>query len=495
MVRKSRIFLILFLVLAWVTSWAQATYNKKALTESLASDVWLNDWKEARFDLEHGADPNTKLQDETPVLYECIRSNPEFAKELIEHGADPNAVDAYGQQVICEAAGFSLELTKMLVDRGANLKVKDNDGYSPFTYAVMADRSDVVAFFLKNGFSVDERSDIGDKYNGQQGVTPLMIGAKHSSVASMKVLLDAGADPEAVSKDGATPLAYALSGYAMVGNRQGKDKDAQRLKINTAIGLLIDRGAPVDQRTAARFFSPSSSYDPLAYIGGTTKQDRSFTPLMIASAYQWYGAMQVLLDRKADPNLKSERGIPPILWVCTSNADGPVKLLIKAGADINIEGNLPGFLRNKGITPLLVAASAGAEKVVEDLLEAGADPNRMSTDGIPTIAFSWIHRDMNPSEKVSNHIAKMLLDAGADINGGPSIQHPERPWITPIQAIGGGYGDMCSGTHWLLDHGADPMKASSNGHSVCDKFAIYKSHPDIINRMPDCIVRLFNLCK
>ncbi len=456
--------------------------SKKDLTDSLTAAAWLDNWDWAMESLEQGADPNAKVQDGEPVLSLCMRGSPALAKTLIARGADPNTVGSFGWPVVCQAASFNLELTRMLVERGASLQSKTEDGHTLLVVAAMSDHPEIVAYFLKLGLPLEGRVDIESPGGRMKGVTPLMVAAKRAASGSMKALLDAGADPTAVSTDGATPLAYALAGFA--------DYEAKAERIQAAMGVLLDKGAPVDERTSCCYFY--SSFSPFTGYGTASGAERGFTPLMIATAFHWYPAVSFLLQRKADPNLRSNAGIPLLFWAADSDAAGPLERLIAAGADPNVTGNFPGYLREKGVTPLMIAAAAGAPLAVKCLLKHDADPNRVSEEGIPTIAFPW-RRWSRENPAASTQVAQLLLDGGADLTGRPTGLDTARPWVPPpLAALQGG---GCEGSLWLVEHGADPRQVGSDGTSLaalfCRQFGAMKD----LNEMPDCYQRLLLFCK
>ncbi len=479
---------------SWPTTYAQVSQG--SLNESLAAEVWLSDWENAFETLAQGADPNTKLQDGTPVLAECIRENPAFAKALVKRGADPNTIGEWGWPVLCTAACVDLDLTKMLIDLGADLQARTKDGYSPLTAAAMANRSEVVAYLLGKGFPVEGRSTVGNDGSDQLvGVTPLMIAARHAATGSMKVLLDAGADPKTLSDKGVTTLAFALSGYASVFFTD-KDKEAKAARINAAMGLLLERGVSVDQRTACLFFYPGSSWNPLTGYGTISKSECGFTPLMLATAFHWYEGVKFLLQHGADPNVRSDGGMTALHWAAMSDGDISIVWLLNAGADPNAVGELPGYVMERKVTPLMVAASCGSARSVKLLLKSKADPNRVSAEGIPTIAFAWRNYFELREPKVQQQVAQALLDGGADRNGRPSIHEPGTPLIPAPVAVMQPNGGGCEAALWLIDHGADIGLAGPDGTSLASLIQRTISVPGLqIETLPECYQRLYQLSK
>ncbi|KAK1645255.1 hypothetical protein QYE76_063060 [Lolium multiflorum] len=165
------------------------------------------------------------------------------------------------------------------------------------------------------------------------GPTPLAAAAVSGEFISARYLLDHGANPNKIDGTGFA----ALHAAAKNGNE-------------AIVRLLLSRGATVD----------------IAGVHGT--------PLHTAASYGNPGALKILLDHHADPNGVSEVSGTPIATALDSTKHGLsesislhcVKLLVKAGADVNSAN--PD-------TPLVVATKYGLADCIKYLLEAGADPN------------------------------------------------------------------------------------------------------------------------
>ena len=79
-------------------------------------------------------------------------------------------------------------------------------------------------------------------------------------------------------------------------------------------------------------------------------------------------AVKEFLAAGADVNVKDKRGFTPLHWASISGHKEAVELLIDNGADVNA-------MRGGGGTPLSYAASWGHEEIVELLIANGADVN------------------------------------------------------------------------------------------------------------------------
>ena len=78
-----------------------------------------------------------------------------------------------------------------------------------------------------------------------EGTTPFMRAARSGDAATMRVLLEAGADPKLVTKDGNNALLFAAGiGYR---DKQTQGTDAQALE---ALKICIDQGLDLNQTNA-----------------------------------------------------------------------------------------------------------------------------------------------------------------------------------------------------------------------------------------------------
>ncbi|RLM79218.1 hypothetical protein C2845_PM12G14200 [Panicum miliaceum] len=105
------------------------------------------------------------------------------------------------------------------------------------------------------------------------------------------------------------------------------------------------------------------------------------TPLHLAATDGHHKTVKILLDHNADCN-KIVHGIyTPLLVSIYAPSLKCVKILLKAGADVNGVGN---------ITPLIDAVSGGLTECMKCLLKAGADPNVPDEFGRMPIEFAAI---------------------------------------------------------------------------------------------------------
>jgi hypothetical protein len=103
---------------------------------------------------------------------------------------------------------------------------------------------------------------------------------------------------------------------------------------------------------------------------------RGSTPLRRAIGKGFADGVRLLLEKKADPNVKGEEGWTPLMLAVYENSAEIARMLIDNGADVNTA-------RNDGRTALHLAGQYGRGDIVKLLLASGADANvtdnRMNT--------------------------------------------------------------------------------------------------------------------
>ncbi|VAI07722.1 unnamed protein product [Triticum turgidum subsp. durum] len=132
------------------------------------------------------------------------------------------------------------------------------------------------------------------------------------------------------------------------------------------LGFDINAGSKIGHHEAARLLLSRGASVDIAYFHGT--------PLHIAAYYGKASVMKVLLEHHADPNKVSEVLGTPLIAALSATSEGLpesislkcVKLLVKAGADVN---------STNPDTALVVATTYGLTDCIKYLLKAGADPN------------------------------------------------------------------------------------------------------------------------
>ena len=194
----------------------------------------------------------------TALHYACRKGTRDIARILIENGANVNLMTNNGVTPLHLAASIgSKEIIKLLLDAGADINATDNAGQSVMIYAIRSGKTDTVRLLKEYGaddtlsddngrtaidyvnitgmaqlvddvMDVNKRDSYGNTplhqscYNGHsemvkrmlqqedievdaindKGETPLYIAIREDNLYIAELLLNAGADPNRICKDG-----------------------------------------------------------------------------------------------------------------------------------------------------------------------------------------------------------------------------------------------------------------------------------------------------
>ena len=307
--------------------------------------------------------------------------------------------------------------------------------------------------------------------HGLDAWTPWVLHQAAASTTNptiVRLLLQAGADPDALDDDGRTPLHWgANNSNPMVVTHlldAGADLNARDNKGYTAlhwaaahsgngrvVKVLLDRGADPfaesnDGRTpvhsALRYHAEPSVASRMLAAGA----DEHLTPLQLSALQGNVMAVDKLLAEGADPNEADRYGWGPLHFAVPLAGLKVVSALLAAGAD-------PDARTVSGATALHLGASQATVPVVAALLSAGADPNAREKEA----GESPLHYAAQLQEEDLLPVVTSLLEAGADPgssnNYGNTPLH--RALVNPAVTV--------PVVRALLDAGADPMAAEPVG--------------------------------
>ena len=230
----------------------------------------------------------------------------------------------------------------------------------------------------------------------------------------IRTLVDAGVDVNARTRNGHTPLHFAPSDLPTRTRRLSALQSPQPQWYYTAvIKILVEAGADVNARSntgeTPLHWAASPTYDNatgvlvLVEAGAdvNTRDEDGETPLYLALLHDNLVSALVLVAAGADVNAKDRRGETPLHQVFRGE-DKPsltlIKALLAAGANVNFQNEV-------GWTPLYWAVSRdNSLAIVEVLRDAGAEVN------IP--GHSPLHRAAKATRNPA--VVGILLDAGAD---------------------------------------------------------------------------------
>lgn len=285
----------------------------------------------------------------------------------------------------------------------------------------------------KWGPEIDTSKDIYHKLNSNcQSTTLLREACLHDEIDMVKYLLEHGADP-VIDPDDFSDLTLDIIKLLVEHGTSLKApvlsrvcEDGNRFDV---IEYLIEHGAEMSEDCFGEYMS-SIRYDLYDYLFEEKEElDKHYalydyllkhganingkfglenwTSLMYACYYGYSIAVEYLLDRGADPNIRDENGRTAITMACAPDEYSAnqtiLKMLIDHGADVN-------YALPNGDTPLILASTRGLTKHVRILVENGAQVNAKNKEGLSSIYYACAHGHVKIVNILVNYRAEMTGD-------------------------------------------------------------------------------------
>ncbi len=284
--------------------------------------------------------------------------------------------------------------------------------------------------------------DLGVDVNGRDGAlqaTPLMYAAYRNNVALCDVLLDAGADINAVDVNGDPAINWAVfAGHREV-TRRLLDRGARADLVGhgAALDIAIRRGT----HELAQMLCQAQNCRPTP-----TAVERAMLNALEEDQTKDFFS---LVDRPEDA--LDRIGRPVIFRAAQLGQLEVIKWAIERGQSVDARDRI-------GFTPLMESARQAHRKAVEYLLGQGADVNAQAhANGLQ---FQAMHLAALSNDPDTLHL---LLAAGGDVNARDSDGATPLLW-----AVGE---DKSQAVQWLLANGADANLENRAGLSAAQLLA------------------------
>ncbi|MYD52422.1 MAG: hypothetical protein F4W93_13225 [Dehalococcoidia bacterium] len=246
--------------------------------------------------IDYGADVNAtggsgNTTGETPIGAAGWAGNLRMCQLLLDRGADPNHVSDWGFDALGTITDHKkTDIFKAMVAAGAR--------YEPRHILQCSMKDQLVETLDREPDRLEELIDLGH-FDGENG-TLIHVAVEEGLEDVVALLLNRGADVQAIDNRGRTPLHRALNpGHAK--------------RPETVINMLIDYGARIDIRAAiglgdAARVTQLLDEDPSII---TTRGTGGMTLLHFAAEYNQPELARMLLERGAAKDIVSDAGDTP----------------------------------------------------------------------------------------------------------------------------------------------------------------------------------------
>jgi ankyrin repeat protein len=360
------------------------TYKTHAPLVQYAAENWVT----------HAQFRNVSLRLKDAMDYFFDADKPHFSAWVQIHDVDrpwwTTSVDtrAVRTPLYCASlCGFHDLVERLIVKYPQHISTRAGRFGTPLHATLEEGHIEVAKLLIECGANVNALN--------REGWTPLHVASLFSDVDVVKRLLDHNADVHVRDDKGDTPLHNAaIEGHLEVAR------------------ILLERNAEVNSRNNYRstplLLALYQGHDDVAQLLLDRNAEMCTSMTMKETLHCIRAAIEgqlevarILLERNAEVNSRNSYGYTPLLLASYNGHCDVAQLLLDHNADVHIHDD-------EGHTPLHCAALGGLLEVARILLERNAEVNSCNNHGSTPLLIA--------SERGLSDIVQLLLDHNADVN-------------------------------------------------------------------------------
>jgi ankyrin repeat protein len=416
----------------------------------------------------------TKGSDALEALNRTVRRKKEDAAlVLVEAGVKPRGKEAANLLVSAAEKGMA-RLVKALLAAGVDPKLRNEYDEAALQAAKAGGHKAIVALLEKAkspqaspGMELVEAAERGDlktvhrlilegvdlEARDAKGATALIRASANGHLAVMKVLISAGANPNASTQfakrdkkkwfhhmdlTSESPLSSAVSARRLPAVEMLLDAgaDIRQTECGHIACMILQEGtkegAALVERLLDAGMEPDARWPEINVSALEIAAQEGFTNLVekliragarlrrpierdraIIDAIEKERAevARMLIEHAVAPHVKGPITAEALVTAAAAGLNEIVRLLLEQGVKVDrrIDTSFEGEGSVEGVTALMAAARHGRISTVEILLSAGANPN--TEDAVRRTAVDWAQD--NKSKNVAQRIRRLLEAAGA----------------------------------------------------------------------------------
>jgi ankyrin repeat protein len=358
--RRVTVTLILALMLAFIAliawlMWREVRQSR--LDHLLITAIRSNDARAMAAALKRGADPNARDAPIRPLAW----------RDLLKRWLHPAPLVRRADTALLLAAQQENDFggAQLLIRAGANVNAANAHGDTPLSAALAQTHVAIMCDLLLHG--ANPNAPMTDWNDRPSTILIQTIEANNQPVFGettcrdlVRLLLEHGADPNAVDDYGETALLVAIE--------SNQEEVAQQLMER---GVDINRADKEGETPlhASCVGDHDKIRDELLRRGAdvTPAHNAGWDLACWAAEQNETRVLKIALDRGIGADSRDKRGRTPLMFAAAHSSQAALQLLLKRGARVDLCDHL-------GWTALMFAAQNDDPKIVETLLEHGANP-------------------------------------------------------------------------------------------------------------------------